>query len=144
MERLKLEIAIRKGAVREYPFTTEVRSDLAHLLNVNISQATWYKINIATARYVLHVSQFYRGLSSVTVRTVCKDLIKAIEKFQQTYDRNASNPRIAAFLREIDVDMSISGLTGFYRGILMREIEKCTDRGSIAFGPGWDEADFVI
>jgi hypothetical protein len=112
---LKLEIAMRKGALREFPFTTEVRGDLAGLLNVNISHATWRKIKVATARYVFRVSQFCGGLSSVTVRTVCKDLVMAIDKFQQAYDRNARDPRIAAFLHEICVDMGVGDLT-IYRG----------------------------
>jgi hypothetical protein len=135
---LKLEIALRKGAVRDYPFTSEVRSDLAKFLNLKIGKGTWYKINAATARYVLRVAHFYGALPAVTVQTVCRELVEAIDNLQHVYNKNAKDPRVAAFLREMCVDIGIRH-TEYDRKILMRQIERCADNESIASGPGWDE-----
>jgi hypothetical protein len=138
-DRLKLEIAIRSGALRKYPFPSEVRGDLAVLLNVSISEATWYKIKATTARYILRASSFHAGLSSVTVRRICKELVGAIDRLKQIYDRNAADPRIDTLMQETCVDISVKHLADFDRTTLMREIKKSTDGARIASGPGWDQ-----
>jgi hypothetical protein len=135
---LKLEIAIRKGTAGKC-FQPEVRGDLTELLNVDISEASWYAINAVTLRYMLRVSHFYLSSNTANVRAACKDLIGAIDQLKRTYDMHAADPAIAALLAEGDIDLSVKHLAGFDRDILTKQIEKCSDKTMTASGPGWDE-----
>jgi hypothetical protein len=136
--RLQLEIAIRKGTVGKI-FPTEVRDDLTELLNVDISNASWYAINVVTARYMLRVSHFYLSPNTTDVRAACKDFIQAIDQLKQTYDRHATDPAIATLLQDALIDLSVESLAGHSRDTLMREIEKCSDETRNASGAGWDK-----
>src|ERR1700693_5318295 len=88
---LKLEIAIRKGLCRAYPFSTEVRDEVADLLKTEISASTWMKFTVVTVRYMLRVSQYNLALRTATVRTVCQELVRAIDQLVQTYERHAAD-----------------------------------------------------
>jgi hypothetical protein len=136
---LKIEIAIRKGALGEYPFPNEVRDDLNELLNVDISNVSWYEIKAVTARYMLRASHFHISSNTATVRTACQDLIGAIDQLKQAYDRHAGDSAIARFLRNSCIDVSVQQLAGFDRAILMKEIENCAAKTKNVSGPGWDE-----
>lgn len=135
---LKLEIAIRKGTLGKC-FPAEVRGDLTELLNVDISNASWYAINAVTVRYMSRASHYYLSSNTANVRAACKDLIGAIDQLKRTYDRHAADPAIATLLATMTIDLSVEHLAGFDRDILTKQIEECSDKTMTASGPGWDK-----
>ena len=135
---LKLEIAIRKG-LGDDPFPPVVRSQLANLLGIEISDKTWQAVKAATARYMLRAFRYRAGVTSSQMRTACEDIVRAIDKLKEAHDRNAIHPNIRAFLNDSGLGDSIRHLAGFERGLLLREIEKCSDIKHVAMSAGWDK-----
>jgi hypothetical protein len=95
-DQLKLEIEIRSGQNRAYPLPTEVRGDIAKLLNVQIPDDVWQAINALTARYIHKERTYKEALAASAVNPSCIEIIKAMDDLLSNLRK--LNPSIAELL----------------------------------------------
>jgi hypothetical protein len=88
---------------------------------------------------LVRASHYRISANTADVRAACQDLIRAIDQLKKVYDRHAANIAIATFLHNSCIDVSVHQLAGFDRTILMKEIERCTDKTKNVPDPDWDK-----
>jgi hypothetical protein len=132
---LQLEIAIMRGACRNWPFSTTIREEAERLLKTEVTPSTWMGINIICARYMVNASCYGIAPEVAAVRAACEDFSRVIDYCERVQAKHSKDPRIAALFQNLhtldclDID----------RKFLRRQLEKCAANSSaISKSSGWD------
>jgi hypothetical protein len=132
---------------RTYFWTHEAPETLGQ----SLSSKNIVQIELAVGRYVVEMEFTHNRFNAASVEKACRRLIKAIEAFQQSYEKILANPDAGKHVRDVITSRESKDDRPFWldeewwsrldgaKDRISRELRYCTDPEHVSPGNPWDE-----